>query len=314
MGGLGNLFKRILPIIMIICFICLGITHIFKPTPNRQLTYLTQETIHSDITNTDTTFYKFDTNAYMSNITSNTLKESLNLEDSFSTYQQVLRTFGLIWADGYQIGDIIKTIGNAVILLIDTLIMPINFILIPIRISMAILLTTLSLIGINTGYKVGLIKFITVLATEIEIPLLSMKNDTQSVVIDSTIQQGSQWQINNSPLLYANKQIDFIFYDTDYTEYKAIKYEITNATINNPIQKNSLYYQKANDTWILVYEKIGFTQTWTNDKYKTIILGNNNFTNQQWIDLYIELSQIATPITNQNLKTYILPRKEYAFC
>ena len=44
MGGLKSLFTKLIPIVFLICFICLGITHTFATANVNNLTYMSQET------------------------------------------------------------------------------------------------------------------------------------------------------------------------------------------------------------------------------------------------------------------------------
>lgn len=165
MGGLQRLFLRITPIIMLICFICFGITHTFQQEGQANITYLTHETIEVTADNPLTEEneqvtienYIFDFKSYRDNIDINILKRATTNVIDLQAYQNTLDNFNTIWENGYNPGDILLTLGNASLLIINTLILPINIILTPLRIISGILLTAFSLIGININRQTPII-------------------------------------------------------------------------------------------------------------------------------------------------------------
>lgn len=156
MSGLQRLFLRITPIIMLICFVCLGISHAFQQEGQPNITYLTTEIITLDDNNTETTEddititnYKFDFRSYTQNIDNDILKRATENVFNIDDYNKNVAVFNLIWNDGYDFGDGIQTIVNAVILVINSLLTLFNILLTPIRITAGIIITALSILGID---------------------------------------------------------------------------------------------------------------------------------------------------------------------
>ena len=155
MNGLQRLFLRITPIIMLICFICFGITHAFQQEGQANITYLTHQTITIDDNNTITTTddltienYEFDFTAYRTNIqNSNILKRAVTNTIDTQTYKEVIERFNTIWQDGYQFLDGVHTIVNALVLVVDSLIIPINVVITPLRIIAGVLSFVLILLS-----------------------------------------------------------------------------------------------------------------------------------------------------------------------
>lgn len=204
MGGLQRLFLRITPIIMLICFVCLGISHTFQQEGQPNITYLTAENITIDVNNTETTEddititnYSFDFQAYRQNINQNILKRSTQNLFNIDAYNQTFISFKNLWEDGYDIGDVFKTIINVGILIVNSIIFPINIFLLPLRITCGILLTAFSIIGINITYTTAeqkpLISFIHNVIDNAAIPLLT---PTWDKTIDQTQTQNVQFIFN----------------------------------------------------------------------------------------------------------------------
>lgn len=149
MEGLKRVIFRITPIIMLFCFVCLGISYAFN-IPD--LTYLTYK-----YTQTGTKIYYFDLSSYINNIDIDILKKATSTLFDVKIFENIKNAFTTIWADGYQAKDILKTVGNGFIMLADTIIYAINFLLIAIRIICGILLTGMSLIGININAEGSII-------------------------------------------------------------------------------------------------------------------------------------------------------------
>lgn len=144
-----RIFTRLTPIILLICFVCFGITYIFGIN---NLTYL--NTIH---TTNGTTIYTFDFSNYVNNLDINILKRATQNAINLNTFKNIIEAWETIWQDGYDFGDLMNTIVNGFIMVIDMTILIVNIPLIIIRICAGIILTGLSLIGINISNETGVI-------------------------------------------------------------------------------------------------------------------------------------------------------------
>lgn len=142
------LLTKILPFTMLLCIICFGIDIIF---PNMNVTYLTHTTINGSV------LYQFDFTSYIQNLSIELIRKATsNLIDA-DTFKEIVDEWKLIWVDGYQFGDVFKTLVNGFIMVIDAFLTFINLIIVVIRIIIAILLMGLSLIGININNPNSLI-------------------------------------------------------------------------------------------------------------------------------------------------------------
>ena len=221
MGGLQRLFLRITPIIMLICFICFGITHTFQEEGQPNITYLTHETIEviadNPLTqeNEQVTIenYNFDFKSYRENIDINILKRATNNIIDIEAYQKTKDEFNNIWKNGYNAGDIVRTIGNASLLIINTLILPINILIAPLRIISGILLTAFSILGININRQTPIINVLNSILDNAAIPMLrpTFSNDPNSII-------NTKWKFNN--------EIKF-----SYQSYSATRTYVVNFTI-----------------------------------------------------------------------------------
>ena len=206
MDGLKNLFLKLTPIIFLICCICYGILHTFSSNEESNITYL-----HTQYVNTETyepyvnptdeqkeqalKVYKFDMVSYTQNIDQNILVRSVQKTFNLQNYNNIIESYEVIWQDGYQIGDILKTLLNSVILVLDSIIFPINIILIPLRITAGLILTGMSIIGININKGTAIIPFLNTITDEASIPLINglySKEDAQNI-IDTT------WYLKTEP-------------------------------------------------------------------------------------------------------------------
>lgn len=134
------LFTKVLPFTLLLCMICFGIDIIF---PNMNVTYLTHTTINGSV------LYQFDFTSYFQNLSIDLLKKATtNLIDT-ETFKNIVETWKTIWEDGYDLGDMFKTIVNGFIMVIDAFLTIINLIIVILRIIIAILLLGMSVIGIN---------------------------------------------------------------------------------------------------------------------------------------------------------------------
>lgn len=226
MGGLQRFFIRITPIIMLICFICFGISYSFETAgSNQQITYLTHETITIDDNETpnDTTDdividdYSFDFRSYRQNINIDILKRATNNIIDIEAYKTTKDEFNNIWKNGYNPGDIVRTVGNALLLVINTLILPINIIIAPLRITSGILLTAFSIIGININNNTGIIKALNSILDNAAIPMLrpTFSNNPDSII-------NSTWKFNN--------EIRFSYQSYSATRTYVVNFSIPEST------------------------------------------------------------------------------------
>lgn len=140
-----RILAKLIPIITAICFVCLGISILFG---TEGLTYLTYKYTGNGIK-----IYTFNLNNYVDNLNINILKRATNNAIDTQTFKNLIKAWQTIWADGYQAGDLLATIGNGFTLLIDAVIILINIPLILLRIAAGILLTGMSITGININTK-----------------------------------------------------------------------------------------------------------------------------------------------------------------
>lgn len=264
MGGLQRLFLKITPIIMLICFICFGITHAFQEERQPNITYLTHETIEviadNPVTeqNEQVTIenYNFDFQSYRDNIDIDILKRATTNVIDVKSYKDTLDEFNNIWEDGYQFGDGIQTIVNAVILVINTLIMPINIIIAPVRVIAGILLTGISLVGIDINRNTAIITSLNAILDNLAIPLINPtfnKDDIRNMT-------GEVWRFNNN--MYGDYAVYEFEFTANNTTYTAIRQNRTNNT-------NTVEYRSQNNEWIQVYNAY-----WLSSNYKTITILN----------------------------------------
>lgn len=155
MTGLQKFFIRITPIIMLICFICFGISHIFTTNNQQNITYLTHETIQIN-ENTTIEDYTYDFQGYIQNANASRLKDSVTTSMEIESWQSLINSFDTIWGNGYDPADITLTLLNGILLIVDGFITAINLLILPIKLSAGIILTALTIMGIKTN-NVGII-------------------------------------------------------------------------------------------------------------------------------------------------------------
>lgn len=294
MDGFKRLVFKLTPIIMLICFICIGITHTFsRENDTQSLTYLTNETITINDNGTETTEddikienYTFNFTAYRQNINANKLFEATTNVIDLQAFNNQYSTFNIIWADGYQIGDIIKTIGNAVLLLININLVAINIILMPIRIISAILITSFSLIGININRTEGvIIPFLNGVISYLTIPLINSTAENNNGQYESIA--NTTWTFNNEPEIpyTTNITIKGIQFTNNNTSYTSIT--IKNRT-KAPLGEVVTYEYGIWFNNTLVYDS-----SWIDQQYRTIKVTavQNQKTNEL---LYNWLNKLAT--------------------
>lgn len=262
MSGLERLLFRITPIFMLICFICLGITHTFQTAGAENITYLSEtyydKTNFQPIDNPTEQqkeqalkVYEFDTQNYVTNINQNILKRATTNTIQFDTYQETINAFNLIWEDGYQPLDILKTILNACILVVNTVLIIINVIITPLRITSGILLTGFSVLGININRQTPITTALQTILDSFAIALIQPVSDNteESALTDTA------WHLNNE---IEQKQSGYVF---EFT------FDIVDTQLEHSITCNKL---RVGFDWIKV--------TTTNNEEIYI------YRNGQWID------------------------------
>ena len=286
MGGLGRLFSRIIPIIMLVCFVCLGITHTFNQIGAENHTYLTNETINvgTQENPNNITYYNFDVISYVNNVNIDILKEATNKVIDTETYKDNFESFNILWNDGYQLGDVSNTILNSVILVINTLITTINLVLFPVRIIAGILLTGMSLVGINISTQGIIVNSLKALLTSLAIPLIIPTTSKQ----DADIINGTTWQLNQT-------QTNYSFYWDKNSVIFYMQYS-QNATYE------CVHTQKMSDNWWIVITSnntqitIWRNGVWLNDYYKNWYIVEVNGSTSLQQNVYNTMSQIGTKI------------------
>lgn len=134
------LLTKVLPFTMLLCIICFGIDIIF---PNMNITYLTHTTINGSV------LYQFDFTSYFQNISIELFRKATNDLIDTESFKNIINAWKTIWQDGYQFGDVFKSMVNGFIMVIDAVLTIINLIIVILRIIIALLLTGISIIGIN---------------------------------------------------------------------------------------------------------------------------------------------------------------------
>lgn len=144
-----KILAKLIPFTFLLCLVCFGISYIFGI---ENLTYLTYNT-----TSNGMKVYYFDFNAYTQNIDINILKRATSNVIDTTTFNNIVEAWKTIWEDGYNFGDITTTIVNGFIMLFNIIILLVNIPLVLLRIASGILLTGLSLLGININNETGII-------------------------------------------------------------------------------------------------------------------------------------------------------------
>lgn len=307
MGGMKSLFTKLIPIVMLVCFLCLGITHTFgrfdAETGQSDITYLSKETIETGTQDHpyELTYYELDVNGYMQGIDNNVLKRSLSQVIDLEAYQSILNKFNEIWKDGYQFLDGVKTIVNSVLLVINTIILPINVLLIPLRIISGILLTAFTLIGININRDSVIINSLNGIIDYAHIPFIS----TTTNVDEDTRLNNTEWRYNNTGLDLRSSiwsKWTYFYFESNGTEYCAI---------NN--KNNKLYYCTWEDGSLqdhVVYEN----EQWINQNYRYItILDKNSLTEEEVNEIYTFLYTNGDYIDNSLSNTYWTFNNSFTF-
>ena len=289
MGGLGKLFTRIIPIIMLVCFVCFGITHAFNEVGIENKTYLSSQTINVGTQENPQTikYYNLDVVSYLNGVNSNILTRSIDKVIEIDTYKQTLNSFNNIWKDGYQVGDIIRTVGNGILLVVNTIILPINILLVPIRIIAGIIITALSLVGINTSKKGIITDSLNAIIDNLAIPLIKPIFDknpnsliNQTYIFNENIRMF--WNNYNNDLTYP---IQFTCNNQQYTSLR--------MTINFWETDTYIYYiyldNNQQQQQLVVYHN-----GWLQQEYRTItITGFGTQSQNDYESIMLMLDQYA---------------------
>lgn len=144
-----KILAKLIPFTFLLCLVCFGISYVFGI---ENLTYLTYNT-----TNNGMKVYYFDFIAYTQNIDINILKRATSNVIDTTTFNNIVEAWKTIWEDGYNFGDITTTIVNGFIMVFNIIILLVNIPLVLLRIASGILLTGLSILGININNETGII-------------------------------------------------------------------------------------------------------------------------------------------------------------
>lgn len=313
-GGLGRLFSRIIPLITLVCCLCYGIIHIFDKDNNHNLTYLTASYYNTEtyekIENPNEEekqnaelVYEFDMVAYTQNIDIDIIKRSIQRVIDLQAYQKTVEKFETIWNDGYQVGDISKTLLNSISMILNTTILIINAVLYPIRVIAGILLTSMSLIGININNGIVIIPFLKFVLDKLAIPYVN-SIAPQAEYYPDLYQTRWQWDINaleNYFNSFTNQKkeynltftINFASLDTG-TRMTKFTYINVNYNWNNKHQIQITYWNIQGTTKedIVVYKN-----GWIYDNAQIIeILKNDLDTNENY-EMTLKLDQYFNQIT-----------------
>ena len=276
-GGLGNFFKKIIPIIMLVCFVSLGITKSFEALGIENLTYLSQETINVGTEENPQNFeyYNLDVNGYMQGMETNILERAVSNVFDVDTYSRVLNTFNQIWADGYQFFDGIFTLINAIILVIDSMIMPINALLVLCRVGCALILTGLTIVGININAGGVITTALFAIVDHLAIPLIP---PVYNVDMNTTL-NGREYKFLNSNLtlnsgIFSNNK--YFYFESNGIEWSSMN-DYSNKLVYGKYEQGN-----PNQIQLTVYEN----GQWINQAYREItILDKNTLTNNEVTDI-----------------------------
>lgn len=307
MGGLWSVFKKVVPIITLVCFICLGITHTFQQVGADNITYLSTETYDKEtwekIENPTPqeqqegfTYYTFDTNTYMSNFNVNYLKDASTNVSNLDAFLNTLNKFNEIWEDGYQFLDGVKTIINGLLLIFNGLLTCVNMVLWPVRLLSALILTAFNLVGINTANQIannGIIcSTLYFFCYQLAIPLI---NPTTNIDGNTRINQ-THWLLNNSLTLnssiWSNRKN--FYFESNGQEFSSMN------DYSNKLYYNYYTQGSTTENQILVYEN----GQWVNQAYRNItILDKNSLTDNEVEDIYNFLYENGDYIDNTLVNT-----------
>lgn len=278
MGGLQRFFIRITPIIMLICFICFGITHIFSRNNQQNITYLTSETVQID-QNTTINSYTFDFQGYIENANASRLKDSVTNTLDIDSWQSLINSFNTIWGNGYDPADITLTLLNGLLLIVDGFITALNIMILPFKLSAGIILTALAIMGIRTN-NVGIITTtLNGIIDYVSIPLIPPALPSGTPIYYETV-----WYLGNNVTI-TNPYEDTFISDINITTNGGGTYKRI-AIYNRGFQNNQVIYEvvytDTNNAEITVFRS---DSGWYYNNSRTItITSNNDFTD---IEQYI---------------------------
>lgn len=159
-----RILAKLIPFTFLLCLICLGISYIFNIDG---LTYL-----YSYKNDAEMIVYDFDFTSYINNIDIDIIKRATKDTIDISKFTGMVENYKTIWENGYQIGDITATITNGFCLIINLVILIINIPLTIARILAGVILTALSLLGININSNSIILKSLNMFLDFASIPYL----------------------------------------------------------------------------------------------------------------------------------------------
>lgn len=299
MTGLQKFFFKIFPIITLICFVSIGIMNIFN---NENLTYLSSEYIDKDTGQIYTNptneqrensyhLYTFDVRSYANNIDQDVLARSIENTLDIQTYNRVLGKFNEIWDDGYQLFDGVSTIINVGILIVDTLILPINIVITPLRLCSGILLTCMSLIGININANTTINTMLNGILDYAIIPLIrpTYNNEEPEMYVGRTYKFNDYLNSGVMGNVTTNINVNFTANNTQYTGFYYNQQSINDV---------NLYFIDTSNNQILVYHSNGYNEgQWYYDIQEFTITNSDHLSGTNFTNFKAFLSQYTTDIT-----------------
>lgn len=168
MGLLKKVIFILIPITTLLCCIAFGISAIF---PTENITYLQTIT-----TETGQSYKYYNWTEWLFNFDISYLKEVITSTIDFSGISNAIDKFIYLWQDGYDLGDIGKTLAIGFILIGNIIIFIINLIALPLRLLFGLLLTLFNLIGINIKADSVILNFIRLFIEKAIIPSIPIPN------------------------------------------------------------------------------------------------------------------------------------------
>ena len=289
MGGLQRFFIRITPIIMLICCICFGITHAFSNSSEQNVTYLNQitENVGTQENPNNITYYYFDVDSYIQNANANILKRSINSSVNVTSWTANIDAFSILWDNGYNVGDVTMSIVNGLLLVVNGLITTINILFVPFRLSFAVLLTGISIMGININRDTPIFRTFNTIIDNTAIPVIPPMLPTGSNIYENTT-----WQFFDGPNIPVNESyLISVIFESNGTTYHAMRWDTTNKSIT--------YIQyimvgpnvTENDTEVYKYS------AWLWDNYRTIHIVDDQSIDKETSNKLSEVLQWADQVS-----------------
>lgn len=168
-----NIVKKIIlliiPITILLSLIAYGLQSIFNI---ENITYLKTIT-----TEHGTTFQYYDWNLYVNNLKiADTIKNLFTKTLDVQAIKNSVGSFYKIWNDGYNIGDLGKTLITGFNLIGNVIILMLNVIILPIRIVVILILTILSILGINISAESEILDILKWIINDMIIPSIPISN------------------------------------------------------------------------------------------------------------------------------------------